>query len=150
MQQLLDERRTLEKKVDEAMRGGGDELQRLIASAQPIGANGARLVFGEVTVTDVKALQAMGDTLREQLGSGVGILAAKLEDGKGSIIAVVTDDQRERGLRADAIVRELATAVGGRGGGKAHMAQAGVPDATRLAEALAAAPQVIATLAAQA
>jgi alanyl-tRNA synthetase len=150
VQQLLDERRTLEKKVDEAMRGGGDELQRLIASAQPIGANGARLVFGEVTVTDVKALQAMSDTLREQLGSGVGILAARLEDGKGSIVAVVTDDQRERGLRADTIVRALATTVGGRGGGKAHMAQAGIPDAARLGEALAAAPQVIATLAAQA
>jgi alanyl-tRNA synthetase len=150
VQQLLDERRALEKKVDEAMRGGGDELQRLIASAQPMGTNGARLVFGEVSVTDVKALQAMSDTLREQLGSGVGILGARLEDGKGSIVAVVTDDQRERGLRADTIVRELATAVGGRGGGKAHMAQAGVPDGTRLPEALAAAPQVIATLAAHA
>ncbi len=149
VQQLLDERRTLEKKLDEAMRGGGDDLQRLLASAQPMGANGAQLVFGEVSVVDVKALQALGDTLREQLGSGVGILAARLEDGKGSIVAVVTDDQREKGLRADTIVRELAAAVGGRGGGKAHMAQAGVPDATRLAEALAGAPRVIAALAAK-
>ena len=150
VQQLLDERRTLEKKLEEAMRGGGDELQRLIAAAQPMDGNGAKLVFGVVTVPDVKSLQAMSDALREQLGSGVGILAAKLEDGKGSIVAVVTDDQREKGMRADAIVRELATAVGGRGGGKAHMAQAGVPDATRLAEALAAAPQVVAALAARA
>ena len=150
VQQLVDERRALEKKVEEAMRGGGDELQRLIATAQPLDGNGARLVFGEVSVPDVKALQAMSDTLRDQLGSGVGILAAKLEDGKGSIVAVVTDDQREKGLRADVIVRELAMVVGGRGGGKAHMAQAGVPDASRLAEALAAAPQVIASLAARA
>jgi alanyl-tRNA synthetase len=149
VQQLLDERRALEKKVEEAMRGGGDDLHRLLASAQPMGNNGARLVFGEVTVPDVKSLQAMGDALREQLGSGVGILAARLDDGKGSIVAVVSDDQRERGLRADVIVRELATAVGGRGGGKAHMAQAGVPDATRLAEALASAPQVVAGLAAK-
>ncbi len=150
VQQLLDERRGLEKKLDEAMRGGGDELQRLIAAAQPMGENGARLVYGEVTVADVKALQAMSDTLREQLGSGVGILAAKLEDGKGSIIAVVTDDQREKGLRADAIVRELASAVGGRGGGKPHMAQAGIPDATRIGEALAGAPRVVSALAARA
>ena len=150
VQQLLDERRTLEKKVDEAMRGGGDDLQRLLAAAQPIGDNGARLVFGEVSVSDVKALQAMSDTLREQLGSGVGILAAKLEDGKGSIVAVVTDDQRDRGLRADAIVRELAALVGGRGGGKAHMAQAGIPDGARLGEALAGAPRVVAALAASA
>ena len=150
VQQLLDERRGLEKKLDEAMRGGGDELQRLIAAAQPLGENGARLVYGEVTVTDVKALQAMSDTLRSQLGSGVGILAAKLEDGKGSIIAVVTDDQRDKGLRADAIVRELASAVGGRGGGKAHMAQAGIPDATRIGEALAGASRVVSALAARA
>ena len=150
IQQLIEERRALEKKVDEAMRGGGGELQRLIAAAQPLGGNGAKLVFGEVTAADVKALQAMSDTLREQLGSGVGILAATFEDGKGSIVAVVTDDQREKGLRADIIVRELATAVGGRGGGKAHMAQAGVPDAARLGEALAAAPQLIASLASRA
>ena len=143
VQQLLDERRTLEKKLDEAMRGGGDELQRLLAASQPLGENGARLVFGEVTVSDVKALQAMGDSLREQIKSGVGLLAARLEDGKGSLIAVVTDDLRERGVRADAIVRELAAAVGGRGGGKPHMAQAGIPDASRLGEALAQALRVV-------
>ena len=100
-------------------------------------------MFGEVIVDDVKALQAMGDALREQLGSGVGLLAARLEDGKGSLIAVVTDDLREKGVRADAIVRELATVVGGRGGGKPHMAQAGIPDASRLGEALAQAPRVV-------
>ena len=146
VQQLLEERRALEKKLDEAMRGGGDELQRLLAAAQPLGNNGARLVFGEVTVADVKALQAMGDALREQIGSGVGLLAARLEDGKGSLIAVVTDDLRDTGIRADAIVRELASAVGGRGGGKPHMAQAGIPDASRLGEALAQATRVISAL----
>jgi alanyl-tRNA synthetase len=148
VQQLLDERRALEKKLDEAMRGGGggDELQRLIASAQPLGASGARLVFGEVTVGDVKALQAMGDALREQIKSGVGLLAARLEDGKGSLIAVVTDDLREQGVRADVIVRELATVVGGRGGGKPHMAQAGIPDASRLGEALVQAPRIVSAL----
>ena len=146
VQQLLEERRTLEKKLDEAMRGGGDELQRLLAAAQPLGENGARLAFGEVTVGDVKALQAMGDALREQIKSGVGLLATRLEDGKGSLIAVVTDDLREKGVRADVIVRELATVVGGRGGGKPHMAQAGIPDASRLGEALAQAQRVVSAL----
>ena len=112
IQQLLEERRTLEKKLEEAMRGGGDELQRLLAASQPIGTNGARLVFGEVAVNDAKALQAMGDALREQLSSGVGLLAARLEDGKGSLLVVVTDDLRERGIRADAIVRDVAAVAG--------------------------------------
>jgi alanyl-tRNA synthetase len=101
-------------------------------------------VFGEVAVNDAKALQALGDALREQLSSGVGLLAARLEDGKGSLLVVVTDDLRERGIRADAIVRDVAAVAGGRGGGKPHMAQAGLPDASRIGEALAAAPALVA------
>jgi alanyl-tRNA synthetase len=143
VQQLLDERRTLDKKLEEAMRGGGDDLAKLISAAQAIGGNGAQLVIGEVVVGDSKALQAMGDALREQLKSGVGLLAAKLEDGKGSLLVVVTDDLRALGVRADAIVRDVAAVAGGRGGGKPHMAQAGLPDASRIAEALAAAPALV-------
>ncbi|MDB4887940.1 MAG: Alanine-tRNA ligase, eukaryota/bacteria [Gemmatimonadetes bacterium] len=144
VQQLLDERRALEKKLDDAMRGGGaDALQQLVGAAQPLGTAGARLVIGEVSASDVKALQAIGDTLREQLGSGVGLLAARFEEGKGALLAVVSDDLREGGLRADAIVRDVAAIAGGRGGGKPHMAQAGVPDASRLADALAEAPRLV-------
>jgi alanyl-tRNA synthetase len=150
--QLLDERKTLEKKLDDAIRagGGGDELGRLIAAAKPIGGseNGgdARLVLGTVQVRDVKSLQTMGDALREQLRSGVGVLAARLDEGKGALLAIVTDDLRARGVRADAIVRDVAAVAGGRGGGKPHMAQAGIPDASRLDAALEAAPALVSAL----
>ena len=144
--QLVEERRMLERKLEEAVRGGGDDLQRLIARATPLGGNGARLVVGEVQVDDAKALQGMGDALREQLSSGVGLLAARTGDGKGSLLAVVTDDLRAKGLRADAIVRDVAALAGGRGGGKPHMAQAGVPDAERLAAALDEAPRLVAAM----
>jgi alanyl-tRNA synthetase len=150
VQQLAEERRALEKKLDEALRGGGDGLQKLIAAAQPLGGNGARLVVGEVQVDDAKALQGLGDALREQLSSGVGLLAARLEDGKGSLLAVVTDDLRAKGLRADAIVRDVAALAGGRGGGKPHMAQAGIPDAERMSAALAEAPVLVAAMLANA
>jgi alanyl-tRNA synthetase len=143
VQQLLDERRGLERKLDEAMRGGGDELQKLIAAATPIGGNGATLVIGTVSAPDVKTLQAMGDALREQLQSGVGLLATHLAEGKGALLAVVSDDLRARGVRADAIVRDVAALAGGRGGGKPHMAQAGIPDASRMADALAEAPRLV-------
>jgi len=56
---------------------------------------------------------------------------------------VVSDDLRDRGVRADAIVRGIAMAAGGKGGGKPHMAQAGIPDASRLHEALEQAPVVL-------
>jgi alanyl-tRNA synthetase len=150
VQQLAEERRALERKLDEALRGGGDELQKLIAAAKPLDGNGARLVLGEVRVDDAKALQGLGDALREQLASGVGLLAARLGDGKGSLLAVVTDDLRARGLRADIIVRDVAAVAGGRGGGKPHMAQAGIPDADRIEAALNEAPRLVAALLASA
>jgi alanyl-tRNA synthetase len=86
-------------------------------------------VSGTVHAGDMKELQAFGDTLRERLGSGVGVVGAQFGDGKSALIVVVTDDLRERGLRADALIKEIAAAAGGRGGGKPHMAQAGLPDA---------------------
>ena len=89
-----------------------------------------------VSAPDLAALQAMGDALREQIGSGVGVLAAPFENGKNTMLTVVTDDLRDRGVRADDILRELAAAAGGKGGGKPHMAQAGIPDAQRMATAV--------------
>ncbi len=59
------------------------------------------------------------------------------------MLAVVTDDLRDRGVRADVILREIAASAGGKGGGKPHMAQAGIPDAARMASALADAPEII-------
>jgi alanyl-tRNA synthetase len=73
-------------------------------------------------------------------------LAARLDEGKGALLAIVTDDLRARGVRADAIVRDVAAVAGGRGGGKPHMAQAGIPDASRLDAALEAAPALVSAL----
>jgi len=56
---------------------------------------------------------------------------------------VVTDDLRERGVRADQLIRDIAAAAGGRGGGKPHMAQAGIPDAARIPDAMAKVGQIV-------
>ena len=142
VQALLEERRTLERRLEDSMRGGGgDRVQALVARATEV--DSARVVAETVSVGDVKELQSLGDALRERLGSGVGVLAATFGDGKNTVLAVVTDDLRERGVRADALVRDLAEAAGGRGGGKAHMAQAGIPDATRLPDALGRVPEAV-------
>ena len=143
---LIDERKLLEKRLAEAMRGGGTGgglASQLAARATEI--HGVRFVAAEVEVADVKALQALGDSLRESLGSGVAVIGAVLSDGKGALLAVSTDDARDRGLRADLVVREVALTVGGRGGGKPHMAQAGV-DADKLPAALSAAVDVFTRL----
>ncbi|MEN9508572.1 MAG: alanyl-tRNA synthetase [Gemmatimonadota bacterium] len=143
---LLEERKQLEKRLDEAMRGGatgGGMAQQLVAQAQAV--NGTAVIATRVDVADVKALQALGDAVREALGSGVAVLGAALADGKGALLAVATDDVRDRGLRADVVVRDVAATVGGRGGGKPHMAQAGV-DPSQLDTALAATMEVVARL----
>jgi alanyl-tRNA synthetase len=134
---LVDERKALEKRLDDAQKGsgGGDRLTQLIKAATTVGS--VRVVAAPVAVADTRELQALGDALREALESGVGVLAASLADGKNTLLVVVTDDLRERGIRADEVVRSLAALVGGRGGGKPHMAQAGIPDATRFPELLA-------------
>jgi alanyl-tRNA synthetase len=142
VQTLVEERRQLERRLEEARRGGGGPLQSLVSRATDVG--GVKVVAAQVPAADVKELQAMGDALREQLGSGVGVLAASFPDGKNSLLVVVTDDLRERGVRADALIKDVAAAAGGRGGGKPHMAQAGVPDAARIPGALERVPALVA------
>jgi alanyl-tRNA synthetase len=141
VESLLEERRALQRRLDEAMRGGGDQLAPLLARAER--ANGARIVAGVVNANDVKELQAMGDALREQLGSGVAVLGSSFADGRTTLLGVVTDDLRARGVRADQLIRDIAAVAGGKGGGKAHMAQAGVPDAARLPAAIEQAPGIV-------
>jgi alanyl-tRNA synthetase len=145
VESVLDERRQLERRLDEAQRGGGaDQVQRLVAGAADL--DGVRLVSGEVQAPDAKALQALGDSLREQLPGTIAVLGARLSDGKVTMLAVVGDELRERGVRADEVVRLVAAAAGGRGGGKPHMAQAGIPDGERLAGALAQAAELVGPL----
>jgi len=144
---LFEERKQLEKRLDDAMRGGGAGgglAQQLAGQATDVA--GTRFVVARVDVADAKSLQSLGDGVREALGSGVALLGAVLADGKGALLAVSTDDARDRGLRADVLVRDVAATVGGRGGGKPHMAQAGI-DAAQIDAALAAGAGVLARLA---
>jgi alanyl-tRNA synthetase len=139
---LVEERRGLEKRLEESIRsGGGGAIKSLVDQASNV--NGIKVVAANVSAPDLPSLQAMGDALREQMQTGVGVLAASFENGKNTMLAVVSDDLRDRGIRADTIVRELAEAAGGKGGGKPHMAQAGIPDAARMAQVVAGAPEMI-------
>jgi alanyl-tRNA synthetase len=141
--QLLQEKRALEKRLEEALRsgGGGDQVRRLVAGAQSV--DGARVIASMVEIGDAKELQTLGDALREELRTGVAALGAAMADGKGTVLVTVTDDLRDRGVRADQVVREVAAAAGGRGGGKPHMAQGGIPDASRIPAALELVPQIV-------
>jgi alanyl-tRNA synthetase len=97
---------------------------------------GIKLISLQVDAPDVAMLREMSDWFRDRLGSGVVVLGTVVED-KPLIIATVTEDLTRRGLHAGKLVKAVAQVVGGGGGGKPTMAQAGGKDATRLDEALA-------------
>jgi alanyl-tRNA synthetase len=107
--------------------------------------DGARVVAREVEVADQDELRALGDQLRDRLGSGVVVLAARSET-RTALFSVVTDDLIGRGVRADQVVRRVAELTGGSGGGRPHMAQGGVGDDARVAEALGQAPDIVRAL----
>jgi alanyl-tRNA synthetase len=146
VQLLLDERRSLEKRVADALKGGGGGLGDLIAKATLVA--GVKVARGEVSgVPDMKSLLALGEAMRDQLGSGIGVLAARFEDGKAAMVVAVTDDIRAKGIGADALVRDLAARGGGRGGSKPQMAQAGLPNVEAIATVFAAVDAVVASIA---
>jgi alanyl-tRNA synthetase len=122
---LLAERKQMEKRLEEALKGGGAQ-QDLLGGAEIV--NGVKLLAKPVKVPTMKELQALGDVAREGLGSGAAALLGEFEDGKNGLVVVITDDLRAKGLSAGAIVKALGAKAGIKGGGKEHMAQAGVPE----------------------
>jgi alanyl-tRNA synthetase len=141
LEQLLDENRELKRQLEKARQsGGGDAIAQLLASAELV--DGAKVIAREIEVESADELRAIGDRLREQLGTGAAIIAARAGE-RIALIGVVTDDMISRGVRADALIREIAKATGGSGGGRPHMAQGGVGDASLLAEALGRAPGLV-------
>ncbi|MEO7647376.1 MAG: alanine--tRNA ligase-related protein, partial [Gemmatimonadaceae bacterium] len=149
VQTLLEKGKDSDRQLAEARRSGGsfgtgaatNGAGALIEGSQTV--DGVRVIASSVEASDLKSLQAIGDSLREGMGTGAAVLVATLDDGKRTLLAVVSDDLRGRGVRADNVLKEIAAAVGGRGGGKPHMAQAGLPESTDVAALLATVPDVI-------
>jgi alanyl-tRNA synthetase len=85
---------------------------------------------------DAEALRQMADRFRQRYPSGVVVLASVIED-RPSVVAAITDDLVKRGLHAGELVKHVAGPLGGSGGGRPTLAQAGGKDASKLDEALA-------------
>jgi len=111
-----------------------EEVERLISSAEEI--SGVKIVAARVNINTQDMMRSAGDLLREKLKRGAGVIATDL-DGKGFLLAFVGDSLlSETRIEAGDIAREAAKAVGGGGGGKPHMATAGVRDASSLDAAI--------------
>ncbi|MCB9366834.1 MAG: alanine--tRNA ligase [Calditrichaeota bacterium] len=137
----LDEKKALQKELDQ-LRGqlAGSAMQSLAQNAQMIGS--IRLVAQRVDAHNLDQLKEMGDALRDQLSSGIGVLGMVAED-KPALAVVVTPDLVKAGWDAVPIVKELAKSLKGGGGGKPHLATAGGKDASMLDHSLSLAPALI-------
>jgi alanyl-tRNA synthetase len=131
---LLEERRRLERELAEARRalatggGAGGEVREV---------RGVRLAARFLEGVPAKELKGMADELKQRLGSGVVVLAART-DGRASLVVGVTADLTHRFNAVD-LVRIGSRALGGQGGGgRPDMAQAGGPDAGKAEAAVAA------------
>ncbi len=117
-------------------------IDDLIGAA--VDAGGVSVAAGRVACPDIDTLRAMGDTVRERLaGAAVGILFASFDERPVCIVVVTDAAISGHGLHAGRLARDVAAFIGGGGGGKAHMAQAGGKDASRIDEAVEQAPGVV-------
>ena len=137
IEQLLEKTRTLEKQLErlntKLASSAGDEL-----TSNAVDVNGIKVLAVKLDGVDPKNLRDLVDQLKNKLGSAAIILAT-VEGDKVSLTAGVSKDQIGR-IKAGELVNFVASKVGGKGGGRPDMAQAGGNDPTQLAEALAGVP----------
>jgi alanyl-tRNA synthetase len=138
LEAVLGHNRALERELEQTNRKlARGMFDSLLAQVQKI--DGDNLLVVQVDGSTIDALREMADWFRDKVGSGAAVLAT-VSDGKPVIITTVTDDLIQRGLKAGDLAREVARIVGGSGGGRPNMAQAGGREPEKLGDALAAVP----------
>lgn len=144
VQVLLDERQNLRKELAKLQQDSARaSMQDVLNSPRDVA--GFKVISTLAPAQDKAAFMQLGDHVRDRLAdNGVVILGAEL-DGKATLLVTVTADLVDsKKLHAGNLVKTIAQAVGGRGGGRPNMAQAGLPDAQALEKALAMVDEVLA------
>ncbi|MDE1887134.1 MAG: alanine--tRNA ligase [Gammaproteobacteria bacterium] len=142
VEQLVERNRKLEKELEQlkgrlASREGGD------LASQAVEVNGLKVLASRLDGADAKTLRDTVDQLKNKLGSAAVVLAA-VEDGKVRLVAGVTADRTAK-IKAGELVNHVAEQVGGKGGGRADMAQAGGTEPVKLDAALRSVPDWVRT-----
>jgi alanyl-tRNA synthetase len=138
--QLVESRERLERDLASLQRSGTDSVAAaLLAKAEALGA--VKVVAENVGDADLDQLRKLSDRLREGIGSGVVILGGS-RDGRATLTVAVTKDLIRK-VDANAVIRLVAGIIDGKGGGRAESATAGGRAPARLADAVAAARNVV-------
>ena len=128
MKELQSENESLKSKA--AKDALGDVMNQVVE------VNGVKLLAASVSGVDMNGLRDLGDQLKEKLGEGVVVLASDLE-GKVNLVAMATDDAMKKGAHAGNLIKAIAGKVGGGGGGRPNMAQAGGKNPAGISDAIA-------------
>lgn len=121
------------KLAKEAMGDVMDQVQEV---------KGVKVLAVRADGVDMNGLRNLGDQLKEKLGEGVVVIASVL-DGKVNLMAAVTDEAQKKGAHAGNLIKAIAGLVGGGGGGRPNMAQAGGKNPEGVADALAKVAEVV-------
>ena len=110
---------------------------------QVVEVGGMKVLATKVEGVDMNGLRELGDQLKEKLGEGIVVIASNI-DGKVNLMATATDGAMKAGAHAGNLIKEIAKLVGGGGGGRPNMAQAGGKNPEGIDEAIAKAKEVAA------
>ena len=131
---VMDKTRQLEKELQQ-LKDQQAAQESASLSSKAVDVKGVKLLVSQLDNVEAKMLRTMVDDLKNQLGSGVVVLATTAE-GKVSLVAGVTKDLTDK-VKAGELIGMVAQQVGGKGGGRPDMSMAGGSDATALPQALA-------------
>ena len=110
---------------------------------QVVEVNGMKVLATQVDGVDMNGLRELGDQLKEKIGEGIVVIASNA-DGKVNLMATATDAAMKAGAHAGNLIKEIAKLVGGGGGGRPNMAQAGGRNPAGIDDAIAKAKEVAA------
>jgi alanyl-tRNA synthetase len=133
----------LEKQVaDLSTQLATSDLGELLTTAKEI--DGIKVVAAVIPLDSPKTLREVGDRLRDDMGSGVAVLGGEI-NSKAALLAIVSKDLTKR-IKAGDLINKVAVTVGGKGGGRPDMAQAGGNMPDKMSEAISSVYEHVQTL----
>jgi alanyl-tRNA synthetase len=138
IESLLDEKKRLERQVEELLKAGSGEL----GGAEKHTVGDVTLVIEESSLTDRAQIGLVVDNFRDQNRNAIELLL--ITGDRPGLHVAVTDDLISKGIRAGDLANRLAAVSGGKGGGRPHFASAGIGDQSKIAETRERAPKIIA------
>jgi alanyl-tRNA synthetase len=133
------------KKLQQQLKKGASSdlagtMDKLLSSATKIG--DVTLLVGEIPAGPDDAIRTQVDRIKQKAGSAI-VVVGWVDEGKVGLLAAVSDDVIKKGIKAGDLIKQIAPIVGGGGGGRPNMAQAGGKEPAKLGEALAQARSLI-------